>query len=116
MRASTPVSSRTSRVAVTQGGSPSSAPPFGSVEICGRPAGVMTSTWPSRTTTPPNDSSRSVDIAAQRRGVVDGEPATALADDARALEHGEEAAGGLARGPGELRELGLGGGDEHVDL
>ena len=43
-----------------------------------------------------------------------GEPATALGDHAGALEDGEEAAGGLAARAGELGELGLGGGDQHV--
>ena len=33
---------------------------------------------------------------------MDGEPAAALGDDAGPLEHGQEAAGRLARGPGEL--------------
>src|SRR4051794_7193022 len=114
MRASTPVSSRTSRVAVSHGGSPACGPPFGSVATCGRPAGVITSTSSSRTTTPPKDSSCSIDIAAQRRGIVHGQAPAALADDARALQHGEEAAGRLARGAGELGELRLGGGDEDV--
>ena len=45
--------------------------------------------------------------------VRSGLPA-ALGDHAGALEHGEEAARGLARGAGELREVGLGGGDEDV--
>ena len=47
---------------------------------------------------------------------MDGQPAAALGDDAGALEHGEEAAGRLARGAGELGDVGLGGHDEHVAL
>ena len=37
-----------------------------------------------------------------------------MGDHAGALERGEEAAGGLAAGAGELGQVGLGGGDEHV--
>src|SRR5215207_843837 len=114
MRASTPVSSRTSRAAVASGRSPVCGPPFGSVAIWGRPAGVITSTSSPRTTTPPNDRSRSVDIAAQRRRVVDGQPPAPLADHPGPLEHGEEAAGRLARRAGELRQVGLRGGHEDV--
>jgi hypothetical protein len=45
---------------------------------------------------------------------VDGQPAAALGDDPGALQHRQEAAGGLARGTGQLRQFGLRGGHEHV--
>ena len=47
---------------------------------------------------------------------MDGQPAAALGDHAGALEHGQEAAGRLARGARELGDVGLGGGHEHVAL
>src|SRR4051794_26208284 len=99
-----PVSSRTSRTAVCSGISPRFGPPLGS-PVTRLPAGVMTSSCPSRTTTPPYEVSvrwpsrcrrsrgESVDIALERVGVVDRQAAAALGDDAGALEHGEEAAG-----------------------
>src|SRR5438105_15419632 len=70
----------------------------------------------SRTTTPPAENSppMSEDIARERGRVMHGELAPALRQRARALEHGEEAAGRLARGPGELRDVGLGYRQQHV--
>src|SRR5215207_9844650 len=117
----TPVSSRTSRAAVSSAVSPKRAPPFGR-PVTGLPAGVMMIVSEPRTTTPPKDVSRSsgrrprrsVDIAVERVRVVDGEPASPLRDHAGALEHREEAAGRLARGARELRHVGLRRGDEDV--
>src|SRR5947208_16611819 len=88
-------------------------------------AGVMTITSQSRTTTPPAEKSRRrpllplgasvpgplspseasvpqplsvpllVDVALQRRSVVDGEPPAALGDYSSTFEHRKEAAGGF---------------------
>src|SRR5688572_26031577 len=77
-----------------------------------RRVGTMTTTSSPRTTTPP--ALTSVDVALECGGVMDGELATPLGDDAGALEHREEAAGRLAAGPGQLCELGLRRGDEDV--
>src|SRR5687768_5667424 len=109
-----PVSSRTSRAAASSGVSSALRPPFGSPSTRLRPRGVMTITSRPRTTTPPYEISRSVDIAAQRGRVVHDQAPAALRDDPGALEHGEEAAGGLARGAGQLGQIRLGGGDLHV--
>src|ERR671914_374836 len=112
----TPVSSRTSRTAVSAPLSPGFCPPFGSPVTRRLPAGVITSSSLPRTTTPPYEVSSSVDIALQRVWLVDGQPPAALGDDAGALEHREETAGRLARGAGQLGEVGLGGDDGHVAL
>ena len=47
-------------------------------------------------------------------GAGDDKAPAPLRDDPGALEHGQEAAGGLTRGAGQLRKVGLGGGDQHV--
>src|SRR5829696_6802064 len=118
-----PVSSRTSRPAVSSGVSPRLMPPLGSAVIRRRPTGVITSTSSPRTATPPYEVSvtfarprRSVDIALEGGGIVDGQPAASLRDHPGALEHGEEAAGRLGRGAGELRELRLRRGEEDIAL
>src|SRR4051794_12537370 len=121
--ASTPVSSRTSRSAASAGDSPASGWPFGRARTllpsAARRVGTITMQRPSRTTTPPAENSDafdgiSVDVAAERVRVVDGDPAAALRDDARALEDGEEAARRLARGARELGDVGLR--DPHEDV
>ena len=56
----------------------------------------------------------SEDVALERGRIVDGDAAAALRDDAGALEHREEAAGRLARGAGELGDVGLRDLHEHV--
>src|SRR5215207_5996959 len=109
-----PVSSRTSRAAVSSGLSPATGPPLGSPSTRWRPRGTITITSSPRTTTPPYDVSRSVDIALERRRVVHRQPPPPLRDHARPLEHGEEAAGRLARRAGELGQVGLRRGDLHV--
>src|SRR5918994_712352 len=109
-----PVSSRTSRAAVCSVVSPRFMPPLGSPRTRRRPRGTITTTSSPRTTTPPYDVS--VDIALQRAGVVDGEAAAALRDDAGPLQDGQEATGGLARGAGELGQVGLRRRDGHVRL
>src|SRR4051794_13056942 len=110
------------------GVSPGSTWPFGSATTlrpsAARRTGTMTMVSSPRTTTPPAENSRlrgsrrlvSIDIAPQRNRVVDGEPSATLGDDAGALERGEEAAGRLAAGAGELGEVGLRGGDEDVGI
>src|SRR5215211_4781157 len=124
--ASTPVSSRTSRSAASAADSAPSGWPLGSASTrlpsAARRVGTMTMQRPSRTTTPPAENSDSgadgmrpsEDVAVERGGVVDGDPPAALGDDPGALEHGEEAARRLARGAGELGDVGLGDLDEHV--
>src|ERR671938_205265 len=112
-RASTPVSSRTSHSAALAADSRPSGWPLGSASTrlpsAARRVGTITTQRPSRTTTPPAENSDSApvgiarapaseDVALQRLRVVDGEAPAALGDDPRALEHGEEPAGGLARG------------------
>src|SRR4051794_10401839 len=121
-----PVSSRTSRAAVSSPVSPGFGPPLGS-PVTRVWRGVMTRTsavraassmrtatppWETSRTTGPRSpprrpSERSVDIPLQRRGIVDHETAAPLGDDARALERGEEPAGGFARGARELGDLRL---------
>src|SRR4051812_42219131 len=110
--------------------SPGSTWPFGRATTlrpsAARRTGTMTIVSSPRTTTPPAENSRllpwepcfawSVDITAQRDGVVDREPAAPLGDHPGALEGGEEAAGRLAAGARQLGEVGLRGGDEHVGL
>src|SRR5919202_4495312 len=107
-RASTPVSSRTSRSAASAADSRPSGWPFGSARTllpsAARRVGTITMHSPSRTTTPPAENSDSApvgirpleDVALERLGIVDDDPAAALGDDPGALEDGEEAAGGLA--------------------
>src|SRR5919112_6333562 len=117
--ASTPVSSRTSRSAASAADSAPSGWPFGSASTllpsAARRVGTMTMQRPSRTTTPPAENSESAPVgigsehvAAERVRVVDRDPPAALRDDAGPLEHREEAARRLARGPRELRDVGLG--------
>src|SRR3954447_8475315 len=119
-RASTPVSSRTSRSAASAADSRPSGWPFGRARTllpsAARRVGTITMHSPSRTTTPPAENSDSApvgisrpleDVALERLGIVDDDPPAALGDDGGALEDGEEAAGGLARGAGELGDLGL---------
>src|SRR5271154_4470582 len=108
-----------------------------------RRVGTITATSPSRTTTPPAENSRErstgrrlpacprlapwprlapflgleerlEDILLQRLGVVHDQTPAALGDHPCALEHREKAACGLARGAGELSEIGLGRRDQHV--
>src|ERR1700721_2512867 len=78
----------------------------------------MTTTSSPRTTTPPAENSRlptgSEDVSFERCGVMDCEPATALADDSRALEHGEEAARGTAGGAPARGGTGPGRGGRHT--
>src|SRR4051794_41030446 len=104
--------------------------PLGSATTClplaARRTGTMTMVSSPRTTTPPAENSRlrggrraaagSVDIPPERHRVVDRQAPATLGDDARALERGQEAAGRLAAGPGELGDVGLGRGDEDVAL
>src|SRR5213079_1027997 len=109
------------------GVSPGSTWPLGSATTlrpsAARRTGTITMVSSPRTTTPPAENSRlrggrrrpaSIDISAQRHGIVDGEPPAPLGDDPGALERGEEAAGRLAARARELGQVGLGGGDEHV--
>src|SRR4051812_6496595 len=110
------------------GVSPGSTWPFGSATTlrpsAARRTGTMTMVSSPRTTTPPAENSRlrgsrrlvSVDIAPQRDRVVDGEPSAALGDHAGALERGEKTAGRLPAGARQLRQVGLGGGDEDVGV
>src|SRR5207248_2321015 len=56
----------------------------------------------------------SVDVALQRRSIVNGEPPAALGDYSSTFEDREEPAGGLARGAGELGEVGLSRRDQDV--
>src|SRR4051795_2354257 len=118
---STPVSSRTSRAAVSSAVSPKRAPPFGS-PVTVLPVGVITIVSAPRTTTPPYEVSRSsgrcglVDISVEGSRVVDRQPAPPLRDHAGALQHREEAARRLARRARQLRDVRLGGGQEHVGL
>src|ERR1700677_1075459 len=126
-----PVSSRTSRSAASRAVSPGSTCPFGrpsTREPSGaRRVGTITTTCSSssarspRTTTPPAEIScawapprRLEDILLERLQIVHAEPPPALGDHAGALEHCKEAAGRLARGARELREVVLSGRDEHV--
>src|SRR5215217_8483491 len=57
---------------------------------------------------------RSVDVVPESSGVMNGDLSTAEADNAGPLERRQEAARALARGSGELRDLRLGGPDQHV--
>ena len=123
--------------AACRGVSPGSTWPFGSASTrepsAARRVGTITTTSSPRTTTPPAENSRACaigplppvgvrslvgllrrHIACSACGIVDDEAPAALGDHPGALEHGEEAAGGLARGAGELREVGLRGRHEHV--
>src|SRR4051794_23592981 len=114
--ASTPVSSRISRSAASAPLSSFSGWPLGSASTRSPPlarrVGTITMHWPSLTTTPPAEYSRSIggravgpaseDIAPQRVGVVDGQLAPSLGDQTGAFEHGKEAAGRLSRRTGEL--------------
>src|SRR6187551_335066 len=101
-----PVSSRTSRAAVSSGVSPSIGPPLGRPSTRLRPRGTITMTSSPRTTTPPYDVSCSVDIAAEGFGVVHDQPPPALRDHSCPLEHREEPARRLPRGARELGEVG----------
>src|SRR4051794_38632723 len=117
-RASIPVSSRISRSAASAPLSLPSGWPLGSASTFSPPfarrVGTITTHCPSLTTTPPAENSRSTgglpseDIAPQRLGVVDRELPPSLRDDARALEHGQEAARRFARRSRELGDVGLG--------
>src|SRR4051794_14392948 len=95
--------------------------------LAARRTGTMTIVSSPRTTTPPAENSRlragvrrrrpvSVDIAAQRDRVVDGQPPAALGDHAGPLERRQEAAGRLPAGARELGDVRLRGGDQHVAL
>src|SRR4029077_5801896 len=89
-----------------------------------RRVGTITTICSPRTTTPPADSSLAgflrprlrdlEDILLQRVGIVHDQASAPLRDHAGALEHRQEAAGGLARGAGQLREVGLRRGHQHV--
>src|ERR1019366_5160253 len=126
-----PVSSRTSRLAASIGVSPGSTWPLGKASTrepsAWRRLGTITTTWSSRTTTPPAENSRACeprggrvgrddleDILLERVRVMDDQAPAALGDHPGPLEHGEEAAGRLARGARELGEVRLGGRDQHV--
>ena len=112
-----PVSSRTSRAAVCSGVSPAIRPALRQPEHAPAPARddhehlVAADDDPAVGRLALSRHSR-----CSAAGIVDGQPPAALRDHACALEHGEEAAGRLARGAGELREVGLRGGDRHVAL
>src|SRR4029077_1513082 len=58
----------------------------------------------------------SEDVVVELGRVEDSHPAAAGADDAGALEVGEEAADALARGAGELGQVGLVHPDRHLSL
>src|SRR4051794_23762240 len=124
MSASMPVSSRTSRVAACSSVSPLSGWPLGSASVRWPwgPGlrGTITTTSSPRTTTPPAEISfldrPSEDIPLEGARVVHGELAPALGHDARPLQRGQEPRGRLARGPGQLRDLGLGDRDQDVGL
>src|ERR1700751_1742752 len=100
-----PVSSRTSRWAACSAVSPASMWPLGSASTLlpsdARLRGTIATICSPRTTTPPAERSSargggalgaSEDILLERLRVVHDQPAAALRDDARALEHGEEPA------------------------
>src|SRR4051812_22159639 len=113
-----PASSRTSRAAASGSVSPGSTWPLGRARTF-RPSavrriGTTTTVSDPLTTTPPADSSRSVDISAERCRLVHGQPSASLRDHAGALEGGQEPAGGLPAGPRELRDVGLRRREEHV--
>src|SRR3954453_16764094 len=118
MSASMPVSSRTSRVAACSSVSPLSGWPFGSANVRWPSGpglrGTMTTVSSPRTTTPPAEISEFFleDIPLELRGVIHGELAAPLRDDAGALEVRQDARGRLARGARELGQLEVRGGDE----
>src|SRR5665213_151081 len=129
--ATTPVSSRTSRTAACSAFSPGSTCPFGSAstrEPSGaRRVGTITTTRSPRSTTPPAEISCArgaplrflrllEDILLQRLSIVDNQATSPLGDHAGALQYRQEAAGRLARGARELRQIGLGGRHQHVPI
>src|SRR5215210_807074 len=60
--------------------------------------------------------SRSVDVVPEPSGVMHGDLSTTQGDDTRAFKRRKEAAGALARGAGEMGDLGLGRPDQDVLL
>src|SRR5207247_10229688 len=96
--ASTPASSRTSRIAAASAVSSPSGWPFGRprtrLPCASRLTGTITTTSRSRTTTPPAENSALpaglIDVPLQCLGVMHDELAPALGDDAGTLEHGQE--------------------------
>src|SRR5450755_2851699 len=134
----TPVSSRTSRSAACSAVSPGSTWPFGSAstrEPSGaRRVGTITTTCSPRSTTPPAEIScargslrglpprsppclpppRLEDILLQRLRVVHHQATPPLRNHPSALQHRQEAAGRLARGARQLRQISLGGDDQHI--
>ena len=57
---------------------------------------------------------RSVDVVPESSGVMHGDLPTSQRDDPGPLKRRQEAAGALARGAGQVRDLRLGGADQHV--